>query len=61
MGQIAARAGLSKQTMTTLVRLCEEDGLVVRERDPHDGRAFQIKLTERAKEFRPVADRILRG
>jgi DNA-binding MarR family transcriptional regulator len=60
MGQIAARAGLSKQTMTTLVRLCEEDGPVVRERDPHDGRAFQIKLTERAKEFRPVADRILR-
>ena len=36
MGQIAERARLSKQTMTTLVRLCERDGLVVRERDPHD-------------------------
>ena len=60
MGQIAERARLSKQTMTTLVRLCERDGLVVRESDPHDARAFRIKLTERAKEFRPVAAQILR-
>jgi DNA-binding MarR family transcriptional regulator len=60
MGQIAARARLSKQTMTTLVRLCERDGLVVRERDPHDARAFRVKLTKRAKEFRPVAGQILR-
>ena len=28
MGQIAERARLSKQTMTTLVRLCERDGFV---------------------------------
>jgi DNA-binding MarR family transcriptional regulator len=60
MGQIAERARLSKQTMTTLVRLCERDGLVVRERDPRDARAFRIRLTERANEFGPVADRILR-
>jgi DNA-binding MarR family transcriptional regulator len=60
MGQIAERARLSKQTMTTLVRLCERDGLVVRERDPHDARAFRIRLTKRAKEFRPVAGQILR-
>jgi MarR family transcriptional regulator, organic hydroperoxide resistance regulator len=60
IGKVAERARLSKQTMTTLVRLCERDGLVVRKRDPHDARAFQIKLTKRAKEFRPVAGRILR-
>jgi DNA-binding MarR family transcriptional regulator len=60
MGQIAERARLSKQTMTTLVRLCERDGLVVRERDPHDARAFRVKLTKRANEFRPVAGQILR-
>jgi DNA-binding MarR family transcriptional regulator len=60
MGQIAERAKLSKQTMTTLVRLCERDGLVVRERDPRDARAFRIKLTNRAKEFRPTAGQILR-
>jgi DNA-binding MarR family transcriptional regulator len=60
MGQIAERARLSKQTMTTMVRLCERDGLVYRERDSHDARAFRIHLTERAKDFRPVADEILR-
>ena len=59
MGQIAERARLSKQTMTTMVRLCERDGLVSRERDPHDARAFRIHLTERAKDFRPVAEEIL--
>ena len=61
MGQIAGRARLSKQTMTTLVRLCERDGLVARERDPRDGRAFRIRLTNRANELRPVAGQILRG
>jgi DNA-binding MarR family transcriptional regulator len=60
MGQIAERVRLSKQTMTTMVRLCERDGLAYRERDPHDARAFRIHLTERAKDFRPVAEEILR-
>ena len=59
MGQIAARARLSKQTMTTMVRLCERDGLVYRERDPGDARAFRIHLTDRSKAFRPVAEEIL--
>ena len=31
-----------------------------RERDPQDARAFRIHLTERAKDFRPVAEGILR-
>ena len=60
MGQIAERARLSKQTMTTMVRLSERDGLVYRLRDPDDARAFRIYLTERAREFRPVAGHILR-
>lgn len=60
MGEIAERARLSKQTMTTMVRLCERDGLVYRERDPQDARAFRIHLTERAKDFRPIAEEILR-
>jgi len=60
MGQIAERVRLSKQTMTTLVRLCERDALVFRERDPYDARAFRIHLTERAKDFRPVAAEVLR-
>ena len=60
MGQIAERARLSKQTMTTLVRLCERDGLVSRERDPLYARAFRSQLTARAKDFRPVAGEVLR-
>lgn len=60
MGRIAQRARLSKQTMTTLVRLCERDGLVLRERDPGDARAYRIHLTKRAKQLRPVAGEILR-
>lgn len=60
MGQLAARSRLSKQTMTTMVRLLERDGLVTRERDPDDGRAFRISLTERARGFRPVARGVLR-
>ena len=59
MGQIARRARLSKQTMTTLVRLCERDGLVGRTRDAGDARAFRIHLTPRATEFKPAAEEIL--
>jgi DNA-binding MarR family transcriptional regulator len=55
MGELAARARLSKQTMTTMVRLLERDGLVERRADPSDGRASLVFLTERARGFRPAA------
>ena len=42
LGEIAGQARLSKQALTGLVALCEKDGLVARERDPEDGRAFRI-------------------
>jgi DNA-binding MarR family transcriptional regulator len=61
MGELALRAGLAKQTMTTMVRLLERDGLVHREPDPADGRAQLIRLTERARAFRPIAEEILAG
>ena len=60
MGQLAARSRLSKQTMTTMVRLLERDGLVTRDRDPEDGRAFRVRLTARATRFEPVAREVLR-
>jgi DNA-binding MarR family transcriptional regulator len=60
MGELARRARLAKQTMTTMVRLLEREGLVSREPDPSDGRAFLIRLTPRAREFRPVSEEILR-
>jgi DNA-binding MarR family transcriptional regulator len=60
IGEIARRSRLSKQTMTTMVRLAERDGLVVREQDPVDARAVRVRLSERAREFVPVAGRVLR-
>jgi DNA-binding MarR family transcriptional regulator len=59
MGEIARRARLSKQTMTTMVRLCERDGLVERRPDPDDGRATRVHLTAKARRFQPVAERVL--
>lgn len=59
MGELARRSRLSKQTMTTMVRLLERDGLVRRERDPEDGRAFRIVLTAKARRFEPVAEQTL--
>jgi len=55
MGEIANRSRLAKQTMTTLVRLMERDGLVERDRDPEDARAFRIRLSDRSRKFAPVA------
>jgi len=59
IGELARRARLSKQTMTTMVRLLEQDGLVGRERDPVDGRAFRVVLTAKARGFEPVAEQAL--
>ncbi len=59
IGEIARRARLSKQTMTTMVRLCERDGLVKRRPDPDDGRATRVHLTAKAKRFEPRAEDVL--
>ncbi len=56
MGELARRSRLSKQTMTTLARLVERDGLVTREPDPVDARAVRIWLTDRSEAFRPVVE-----
>jgi DNA-binding MarR family transcriptional regulator len=59
IGEIARRSRLSKQTMTTMVRLCERDGLVERRPDPEDGRATRVFLTANARRFQPAAERVL--
>jgi MarR family transcriptional regulator, organic hydroperoxide resistance regulator len=59
MGELARRSRLSKQTMTTLVRLAERDGLVARQPDPADARATLVSLTPRGRAFRAVADDVL--
>lgn len=59
LGDLAAAARLSKQAMTGLVRQCEEAGLVVRERDPDDRRAFRISLSARGRAFGEVAGAVM--
>src|SRR5262245_29706773 len=59
IGEVAVRARLSKQTMTTMVRLLERDGLVERRPDPSDGRASLVFLTPYARDFRPTAEATL--
>jgi MarR family transcriptional regulator, organic hydroperoxide resistance regulator len=59
MGELARRARLSKQTITTLVRLMERNELVGRRRDQKDQRAVRVYLSPRARAFRPVAERVL--
>lgn len=59
MGELAARARLSKQTMTQLIARLERDGLVERRADPSDGRATVIYLTKHARRFEPVAAVVL--
>jgi DNA-binding MarR family transcriptional regulator len=59
LGELAERGGISKQTMTTLVREVEAAGLIRRKRDRDDGRAARVFLTAEARRFQPVAERIL--
>ena len=61
LGELAVRGRLSKQAVTGLVKLCEDAGLVVREPDPDDGRAFRIRLSVRGRKLRRVAGEELRS
>jgi DNA-binding MarR family transcriptional regulator len=45
--------------MTTMARALEQAGLVERRPDPADARATRLYLTKRARDFRPVAERVL--
>lgn len=45
--QLAARAQMTKQSMGYLVDYLEDHGYVRRERDPLDGRAKLVRMTER--------------
>jgi DNA-binding MarR family transcriptional regulator len=61
LGELASRGRLSKQSMTGLVKLCEQAELVVRERDPADGRAFRIRLSARGTSLRAMAEQELQS
>jgi DNA-binding MarR family transcriptional regulator len=59
LGELAKRALISKQTMTTMVRQLERAGLARRSPDPKDARAQRIHLTAAARRFRPVAEAVV--
>jgi DNA-binding MarR family transcriptional regulator len=59
VGELARAALLSKQSLTGLVAACERAGLVERERDQADGRAFVVRLTARGRRFQTVAEQVL--
>jgi len=59
LGELAKRAHLSKQAMTTMIRLLEKENLVVQKPDLEDARAKRIYLTKKSHKFRPVAEKAL--
>ncbi len=48
---LARRMGVTKQAVGKLVKELEEDGLLFREPDGADGRAFLVKFTEAGLEY----------
>ncbi len=53
MIDIALDLGVTGRTLTTMVDAVAEQGLLIREVDPTDRRAFQLVLTERGKDLLP--------
>lgn len=49
LGQLARRAGLSKQTVTNIVGRIEAIGYLARRPDPEDGRAIRVYLTAKGR------------
>ena len=47
---LVERVGISKQAVGQLVQELEEMGTLVRERDPHDGRAWLVRFSQRGRE-----------
>jgi DNA-binding MarR family transcriptional regulator len=54
ISEVAARAGLAKSSMTTIVRGLVQDGFVRLDRDPSDHRVKRLYLTPRARELEGV-------
>jgi DNA-binding MarR family transcriptional regulator len=59
--ELAARAGVTKQTASLLVAALEREGLVERVPDPEDGRARLIRLSARGREAAQRAMEVVIG
>ncbi len=49
--EISQRQGISRNTVSTLIRDLEQEGLIERRLDPHDRRRFNIRLTTNGREL----------
>ena len=49
--EISERHGVSRNTVSALIRTLEEDGLIIRTLDPHDRRKCNIGLTDNGREL----------
>ena len=47
--EISDRQGISRNTVSTLIRDLEAEGLIERRLDPHDRRRFNIRLTDNGR------------
>jgi DNA-binding MarR family transcriptional regulator len=52
LGELAEHMGVTDSTMSLSVKRLERDGYVSRARDPDDGRALQLRLTEAGERVR---------
>ena len=57
--ELGRRAGLSKQTMTTMVPNLEACNLVKRKHNPEDGRSYLLYLSPKGRRFKAAATRII--
>jgi DNA-binding MarR family transcriptional regulator len=55
LGEMAERAGMTKQSMQYLVDLLERGGYVERRPDPRDARAKIVRLTDHGRDVERVA------
>jgi DNA-binding MarR family transcriptional regulator len=55
--QLAARLGIHRNAMVTVIDALEADGLVKRMANPDDRRAFAITLTDQARRLLPELDK----
>ena len=49
--EISERQGVSRNTVSSLIRNLEDEGLITRRLDQHDRRKFNISLTENGRSF----------
>lgn len=59
MSDVAIDLGVTARTVTTMVDSLERDGLMVRQPDPNDRRAIQLRLTANGMALAPALSRAL--